>query len=219
MGVDTAVTTPTLAAVNKIYNNIGGANTNNFSMKVKFVELPNPTFSLVLQMTGHAPRDPRRPYIKTFGRGKIVKLLYGKVRLSKPLHSYGSRKHAALLSIPVSGTYRHGFIVMQYLPFVSTGVGDAAVVTRVYVMLWDRIPPQSKVSEAVAAALAYVARKYGAVMVGEPVTLNVLRPSLHNEDAVGEVGATKVRVWYLNNLPPLPLIEYSTLPLKSMGEK
>lgn len=189
---------------------------------VRVVYLPTACATLMFHLMGYDTEgNGGRHVFETVGRIKLMRYLYGfkgKVSWLSSLAKYNFAKKAVIATIPEEG-YRNGYVFIQFVPLVGVaGFSDATIVTRIILVTYDVVPSERRVAEAVAATLAFMARRYGAGAIGEAMNIRVLRPALGSEEGVPTIYITKfkrqvkARVWSLRNLPPLPKVEYIRLP-------
>lgn len=161
--------------------------------------------------------------IEDMGVRRVFRYLYG--FKGKPprnvLARYRFIKRAVLVTIPEPG-FRSGYVVLQYAPMVSVeGFPVSTIATRVTLASYDVIPSERRVAEGVAAALAFLSRRFGTNGIGEAMNVDALRHALGPEEgrpvayitALGKK-VVRVKVWRLKNLPPLPKVEFYRVPPK-----
>ncbi len=193
---------------------------------VRVIELPSNSYVVHTTLSGTSSITSKgRSHIDFFSQRRLTNVLYGKeyVTYGRHLSRYHTLKRCVLVSIPMPN-YHHGGILLQYIPIVYLDQHPkATIATRFTLISFDILPPHSKVSEAIAAALTHLANKYGTQVIGEIVQVSALRPSLGEENATALMYQTYsgkkyyVRLWYVKNLPPLPKVEYLKAPPITAG--
>jgi len=196
---------------------------------VRVVALPTACTSIIFHLQGVSyVGSGGRPLVEGMGRTKLMRIIYG-VRGHAPhnvMGRYQYIKRAVLTSIPIPG-YKDGYVFLQYAPMVRfEGFPVSTIATRIILVSYDIVPPERKVAEAVAAALAFLANRYGTAGIGEAMNVNALRPVLGPEEGTPTAYVTarakrtvKARVWRVKNLPPLPKVEYYRAPPKHKVSK